>query len=143
MGTGPGAGAYGRSTRSPWALIQPICFAGTPTIKAKGFTSYSLQHRLPRMHGDQCERHRRPCNSRRALHLLNTRVPVFVFPANCRAGVVDVGENHAGTTENVVFQDHVVVNRYVVLDLDIVANPNAIASKHVLAERTTITDQSP
>ena len=29
----------GRSRRSPWRLIQPICFAGTPTTSAKAGTS--------------------------------------------------------------------------------------------------------
>lgn len=61
-------------------------------------------------------------------------VAVFVFALNECAGVVHVGENHAGAAKNAFFQSHVVINRDVVLHFAAVADGDLVTDEHVLAE---------
>ena len=68
------------------------------------------------------------------------RVAVFALALDCAARVVDVGEHHARTAEDVVLERHVVVDGDVVLDLDVVADHDAVADEDVLAERAVAPD---
>lgn len=65
---------------------------------------------------------------------LDQGVAVLFFAADGAAGVVDVGKDHAGPAEHVVFQRDVVVHRDVVLNLAVVADHDAVAYKDVLAK---------
>jgi hypothetical protein len=68
------------------------------------------------------------------------RVPVFVFAANGRAGVVYVGKYHARPTKYVVFEVHIIVNRYVVLDPDVVTYDDITSDKYVLSEDAALSN---
>ena len=61
-------------------------------------------------------------------------VAVFVFALNQGAGVVHVGEDHAGATEHAFFERDVVVHADVVLNFAPVADGDLVAHEHVLAE---------
>ena len=65
---------------------------------------------------------------------------VFVLAGNCRARIVDVGEDHTGATENVILKGNVIVDRDVVLHLGVVADDDLVADEDVLAERTVFAD---
>jgi hypothetical protein len=67
-------------------------------------------------------------------------VAVFVFALDEGAGVVDVGEDHAGTTEHAFFERDVVVHADVVLHFAAVANGDLVADEHVLAEGYAFAD---
>ena len=72
--------------------------------------------------------------------LTHQRVSILALAGNCGAWVVDVGEDHARTTEDIVLQSDIVINRDVVLDLAVVSNPDKVADKDVLSKRTAITN---
>src|SRR5215467_5176088 len=74
------------------------------------------------------------CAQRRSL--AHVRAAIFCFSAHRGAGVIDIGEYHAGTTEHVVFERYSVIHRNVVLHLDVVADVHIVANEDVLAERT-------
>ena len=61
-------------------------------------------------------------------------VAVFVFALDQGAGVVHVGEDHAGAAEHAFFEGDVVVHADVVLHFAAVANGDLVANEHVLAE---------
>lgn len=67
-------------------------------------------------------------------------VVVFVFALNQGAGVVHVGEHHAGAAEDALFQRDVVVHADVVLHFAAVANGDLVAHKDVLAEGHALAD---
>lgn len=74
--------------------------------------------------------------------LFHQGTPVFALADDGRAGVTDVGEDHAGTAKDVVFQSHGVIDADVVLDLAVIADENIVADEDVLAERATLADTS-
>ena len=59
---------------------------------------------------------------------------IFVFADYGTARVVDVGEDHAGATEYVIFQSDCVVDADVILDFDVVAYKDVVTNVDVLAE---------
>ena len=61
-------------------------------------------------------------------------VAVFLFALDQGAGVVHVGENHAGAAEHPFFECDVVVQANVVLHFAAVANGDLVADEHVLTE---------
>ncbi len=50
------------------------------------------------------------------------------------AGRLDIGKDHAGATEDIVFQDNPLVDADIVLDLDIVADLDVGGDKDVLSD---------
>src|ERR1700733_3719517 len=62
------------------------------------------------------------------------RVAIFILAADRGARIVDIGEDHAGSAEDIVFQGDVFVNGNVVLHLDVVTDDDPVADEHVLAE---------
>ena len=62
-------------------------------------------------------------------------IPVLVLAGHRGTWIVNVGENHAGTAEYVVFQRDVVVYRNVILNFAVIADDDTIADEDVLAER--------
>lgn len=71
---------------------------------------------------------------------LDQGVAVFVFAADGRAGVVHIGEYHAGPAEYIVLKSHVIVHRDIVLDLAIVADYDPIANEDVLTKGAIAAD---
>ena len=69
---------------------------------------------------------------------LDPGAAVFILTDDGGAGVVDVGEDHAGAAEDVVFQGDGVVNTDVVLHLAVVADDHVVADEDVLAEGTAL-----
>ncbi len=61
-------------------------------------------------------------------------IAVFVFAFYQSAGVVYVGEYHAGSAEDAFFESDVVVNADVVLHFAAIANGDMVADEHVLAK---------
>src|SRR2546428_7469366 len=74
---------------------------------------------------------------------LDERSAVLILARECRRGVVDVGEHHAGPTDHVVLERDLVIDRHAVLDLDVVADYYAVADEHVLAEDAVAPDPGP
>ena len=62
------------------------------------------------------------------------RVAIFAFALDQRAGVVDIGEHHAGAAEHAFFQGDVVVHADVVLDFAVIADDHFIADKDILTQ---------
>lgn len=67
-------------------------------------------------------------------------VAVFVFALDQGAGVVHVGEHHAGAAKDALFQGDVVVHADVVLYFAAVANGDLVADKDVLAKGHALAD---
>lgn len=59
------------------------------------------------------------------------------------AGRLDIGKDHAGATEDIVFQDNPLVDADIVLDLDIVADLNVGGDKDVLSDFAVRSDFRP
>ena len=80
---------------------------------------------------------------------LDPGAAVFVLSNNGGAGVMDIGEDHAGAAEDIVLQGDGVVNADVVLHLTVIAKDHVIADKDVLAKGAaradagTATDMDP
>lgn len=72
--------------------------------------------------------------------LANERFCELVFSGNVAARIGDVGEHHARTAENVVFQGNAVVDGYVVLDFYAVADLHVVGNENALAEHAIIAD---
>ena len=71
---------------------------------------------------------------------LDQGAAVFVLADDGGAGVVDVGEDHAGAAEDVVFQGDGVVEADVVLHLAVIADDYVVADEDVLAEGAALAD---
>ena len=61
-------------------------------------------------------------------------VAILIFALDQGPGVIDIGKNHAGTTEYALFEGDVVIDRDIVLDLAAVPDDDAVPDKDVLAE---------
>ena len=72
--------------------------------------------------------------------LLHQGAAVFVLADDGGAGVVDVGEDHAGAAEDIVFQGDGVVDADVVLHLAVVTDEDVVADKDVLAKGAALAD---
>ena len=59
--------------------------------------------------------------------MLDQGSAVFFFADNRRPWIVDIGEDHAGSAEDIIFQGDVVIDRDVVLDLAAISDPHAEA----------------
>ena len=59
---------------------------------------------------------------------------VFFFACDCSPWIVDICEDHARTTKDIIFQGDVVIDRNVILDLAAVTDHHAIPNKDVLTE---------
>ena len=70
--------------------------------------------------------------------LTHKRVSILAHAGNCGAWVVDVGEDHARTTKNPIFQGDIVINRDVVLNLAVVSDHHTIAYENILTKRTAL-----
>ena len=71
--------------------------------------------------------------------LSNQRRDVLIAAHDGRPRVVDVGENHRGPEENIVFADHSSVDAYIVLHLDILPEFDAWADHDILANIALLT----
>lgn len=65
---------------------------------------------------------------------------VFVFAGDRRTGVVNVGEYHAGSAKDIVFQSDGIVDADVVLHLAVVADDHVVADKDILPEGAGFAD---
>ncbi len=72
--------------------------------------------------------------------LLHPGAAVFVLANDGGAGVVDVGEDHAGAAKDVVFEGDGVVDTDVVLHLAVMADDHVVADEDVLAEGAALAD---
>jgi len=74
--------------------------------------------------------------------MLDQSISVFFFTDNSRSWIVDIGEDHAGTTEDIILQGDVVIDRDIVLDLAAIADHHPVSDKDILAERTSFPNDS-
>jgi len=58
------------------------------------------------------------------------------------AGVLDIGEDTGGTTEDIVFQGNPVKDGDIVLQFNIIADIYILADKHILPYSAVLTDSS-
>jgi len=71
---------------------------------------------------------------------MNNGFFVLTLPANLTAGIGYVRKHYAGAAEDIVLQNHCVINANAVLNLYVVSNHGVITDKYVLPKRTVTSD---
>ena len=132
----------GRFTRSPYALIQPMCLAGTPPLRRRASITI---HNSPSTYksvvtNSGTANDRAICSKRCTLP--HNRRAIFILTTYSGTWVIHIGKNHARPTKDIVLQGDVVVHRNIVLNFDVVSNPNLIPNKYVLAKRAALANDN-